>query len=109
MRWLVDLNTRAKSLGQSAEIIGQPVLGIAEYFDNRDAIFLARRSVIGTSPGKRHPQTNGLAFWKFRDPDTGTLSDFDQLRKEHLNRPLISDDPPSRPRVKSTAIQSANS
>lgn len=41
---------------------------------------MARKSVIGSPPGRQYPQTNGWTFWKFCDPETGKLIEIDSLR-----------------------------
>jgi hypothetical protein len=49
---------------------------------------IARKSVIGSPPGKPYPQTNGWTFWKFRDSETGKLIEIDVLRQKYLKRRL---------------------
>ena len=41
---------------------------------------VARASIIGTPPGRKHPQTNGWTFWRFRDSD-GLVKRLDVLRQ----------------------------
>jgi len=45
---------------------------------------MARKSVIGAPPGRQYPQTNGWNFWKFRDAETGKLTEIDVLRQKYL-------------------------
>ena len=45
---------------------------------------MARKSVIGSPPGRQYPQTNGWTFWKFCDPETGKLIEIDALRQKYL-------------------------
>jgi hypothetical protein len=49
---------------------------------------MARKSVIGSQPGRPYPQTNGWTFWKFRDSETGKLIEIDVLRQKYLKRRL---------------------
>ena len=49
---------------------------------------MARKSVIGSPPGKPYPQTNGWTFWKFRDSETGKLIEIDVLRQKYLKRKI---------------------
>jgi len=44
---------------------------------------MARASVIGVSPGRKYPQTNGWTFWRYRDP-SGKLKDMDEVRQRHV-------------------------
>ena len=43
---------------------------------------MARASVIGVSPGRKYPQTNGWTFWRYRDP-SGKLRDIDEVRQRY--------------------------
>jgi predicted type IV restriction endonuclease len=45
---------------------------------------MARKSVIGSPPGRSFPQTNGWTFWNYRDSETGELRELDYLRKQYL-------------------------
>ena len=47
---------------------------------------MARKSVIGPSPGRRYPQTNGWTFWRFRDTESGDTEEIDALRQQYLKR-----------------------
>lgn len=49
---------------------------------------MARKSVIGSPPGRPYPQTNGWTFWKFTDAETGMQIEIDVLRKKYLRRRL---------------------
>lgn len=49
---------------------------------------MARKSVIGSPAGKPYPQTNGWIFWKFRDSETGKLTEINVLRQKYLKRSL---------------------
>ena len=50
---------------------------------------VARKSVVGSPPGRDFPQTNGWIFWQFRGPD-GTLRVLDDLRREFHERKVVS-------------------
>jgi len=60
------------------------------------AASMARKSIIGTSSGKRYPQTNGWTFWKFRDAETGKSSDLNSIRQRYL-RSRSADPAPTAP------------
>lgn len=47
---------------------------------------MARKSIIGTQPGRKYPQTNGWTFWKYRDLGTGRLHEVDHLRQQYLQQ-----------------------
>jgi hypothetical protein len=42
---------------------------------------MARKSIIGTPPGRPYPQTNGWTFWRIRGND-GSLQTLDELRRK---------------------------
>ncbi|MDP8923167.1 MAG: type I restriction enzyme HsdR N-terminal domain-containing protein [Chloroflexota bacterium] len=44
---------------------------------------VARATVVGTPPGRSHPQTNGWIFWQFRDSD-GQLKRLDILHQRYF-------------------------
>lgn len=44
------------------------------------AAAMARKSTIGTRPGRKYPQTNGWTFWRVRDVD-GKMITVDVLRQ----------------------------
>jgi hypothetical protein len=50
---------------------------------------VARKSIVGSPPGRVFPQTNGWTFWQFRSPD-GTLRVLDELRREFHERKVVS-------------------
>ena len=43
----------------------------------------ARKTIVGTPPGKKYPATNGWTFWQFKDSD-GQLREIDFLRQRYL-------------------------
>src|SRR5215211_3397 len=45
----------------------------------------ARKTIIGAPEGRKYPQTNGWAFWKYHDKETGKLEEIDVLRQRYLN------------------------
>jgi hypothetical protein len=49
------------------------------------AASFARKSIIGAPEGREYPQTNGWAFWKYHDKETGKLEEIDVLRQRYLN------------------------
>lgn len=46
---------------------------------------MARKSIIGSPPGRPYPQTNGWSFWYCRIPDTGELVPIDSIRRQYLS------------------------
>lgn len=48
------------------------------------AAAMARKSVIGSPPGRKYPQTNGWIFWQYRNQETGRLEEIDTLRQRFL-------------------------
>jgi hypothetical protein len=65
---------------------GRVVFGGEGYDSLSTAAGVARKSVIGAPPGRPYPQTNGWTFWKYSDPETGTLEEIDLLRQRYLAR-----------------------
>lgn len=63
---------------------GRVAFGGQTYDSLSTAGGMARKSVIGAPAGHSYPQTNGWAFWQFRDPKTSQLRDMDSLRQEFL-------------------------
>jgi hypothetical protein len=49
------------------------------------AASFARKTIIGAPEGRKYPQTNGWAFWKYHDRETGKLEEIDVLRQRYLN------------------------
>jgi hypothetical protein len=45
---------------------------------------MARKSVVGTPPGRAYPQTNGWTFWMYRDVASGELRSIDFLRQQYV-------------------------
>jgi hypothetical protein len=50
---------------------------------------MARKTVMGDTPGRAYPQTNGWTFWEFRAGD-GSLRQLDTLRQEQFERKVVS-------------------
>jgi len=50
---------------------------------------VARKSVVGSPPGREFPQTNGWTFWQFRSSD-GNLRVLDELRRQFHERKVVS-------------------
>ena len=65
---------------------GRVVFDSEGYDSLSTAAGIARKSVIGAPPGRLYPQTNGWTFWKYADPETGTLEEIDLLRQRYLAR-----------------------
>jgi hypothetical protein len=63
---------------------GRVAFGGQSYDSLSTAAGMARKSVIGATPGRPYPQTNGWTFWQFRDPKTGDLREVDSLRQAFL-------------------------
>jgi hypothetical protein len=47
---------------------------------------MARKSIIGSMPGRPYPQTNGWQFWKILNSTTGKLEEIDTIRQQFLKR-----------------------
>jgi hypothetical protein len=47
---------------------------------------MARKSVIGTRPGRRYPQTNGWTFWQYVDQTANKLREIDFLRRQYMSK-----------------------
>ena len=50
---------------------------------------MARKSVPGSPPGRRYPQTNGWTFWEVRATD-GTRRPLDAFRRELHERKIVN-------------------
>jgi hypothetical protein len=50
---------------------------------------MARKTIMGETPGRAYPQTNGWTFWEFRASD-GSLRPLDTLRRELHERKVVS-------------------
>lgn len=50
---------------------------------------MARKSIVGDTPGRAYPPTNGWTFWEFRASD-GSQRQLDTLRREVHERKVVS-------------------
>ena len=64
---------------------GRVSFGGETYNSPSVAAAMARLSVLGPTPGRKYPQTNGWAFWQFRDQD-GRLRELHVLRERLVAR-----------------------
>ena len=64
---------------------GTAVFDGAEYSSPSTAAGMARRSVVGSPPGRKYPQTNGWTFWRFTDA-AGAEHTIDDLRQRYIKR-----------------------
>ncbi len=82
-----ELRTKYKGRELSGRIEpdGRVSFGDETYNSVSVAAAMARRSVIGTPPGRKYPQTNGWTFWRFKDSD-GALRKLSVLRERFLAR-----------------------
>jgi predicted type IV restriction endonuclease len=83
----LEKNYKGVQVNGTIQKDGTVVLGGISYDSLSTAGGMARKSIIGSTPGRPYPQTNGWTFWKFRDPESGKLMEIDVLRKKFLNRP----------------------
>jgi hypothetical protein len=49
---------------------------------------MARKSVVGSPPGRACPPTNGWTFWEYRMGD-GELHQLDNLRRQFHERKVV--------------------
>lgn len=64
------------------------MVGKDSYDSLSTAAGMARKAIIGETPGRRYPQTNGWTFWQIRQGD-GTLRELDALRRELHERKVV--------------------
>lgn len=81
----LDLEHRYKGTDLTARIEGPDrIMFAGQAYDSLStAGGIARRSVVGSPPGRAYPQTNGWTFWRFRDSD-GSLVMVDVLRQRFI-------------------------
>lgn len=82
----MGLEKKYKSVHLEATIVegGQVVWDGSTYDSPSTAAGMARKSVVGAPEGRPYPQTNGWAFWQYRDAETGRLQYIDNLRQQYL-------------------------
>jgi len=49
---------------------------------------MARKSIVGSPPGRDYPQTNGWTFWQYRRTD-GALHQLDDVRRQFHERKVV--------------------
>ncbi len=79
----LDLEHRYKGAHLTARIEGADSITFAgEAYDSLStAGGMARKSIVGSPPGRPYPQTNGWTFWEYRTSD-GALRQLDHLRRQ---------------------------
>jgi len=50
---------------------------------------MARKTIMGETPGRAYPQTNGWTFWEFQAVD-GSRRQLDTLRRELFESKVVS-------------------
>ncbi len=87
----LDLEHRYKGAELTARIEGASrVVFAGQPYDSLSlAGGMARKSIVGSPPGRDYPQTNGWTFWQYRRTD-GTLGLLDDLRREFHERKIVS-------------------
>ena len=71
-------------LEATIEVDGRVSFAGEKYDSLSTAGGMARKSVIGAPPGRAYPQTNGWAFWLYRDAASGERRSIDDLRQKYL-------------------------
>ena len=56
---------------------------------------MARKSVVGSPPGRDYPQTNGWTFWRYLRAD-GSLGSLDELRRQLHEGKVVNLETPRR-------------
>jgi hypothetical protein len=77
----VERTYKGENLSATIEGADRIIVGAVPYDSLSTAAGMARKSVIGETPGRPYPQTNGWTFWQFRGPD-GELRELDALRRQ---------------------------
>jgi hypothetical protein len=86
----LDLEHRYKGAELTARIEGPDRIVFAgqAYDSVSTAGGMARKSVVGSPPGRAYPQTNGWTFWEYRTDD-GALLQLDDLRRQFHERKIL--------------------
>jgi hypothetical protein len=86
----LDLEHRYKGTGLVARIEGPDrIVFNGQVYDSvSTAGGMARKSVVGSPPGRAYPQTNGWTFWEYRTTD-GALRLLDDLRRQLHERKVV--------------------
>jgi hypothetical protein len=85
-----DIETRYKGQLLSAVIEGDgSVTWSGDRYESLSlAGGMARKSIVGSPPGRDYPPTNGWTFWRYRHED-GKLRPVDELRRELYERKVV--------------------
>jgi hypothetical protein len=87
----IERQYRGTVLRARIEGAGRIVFGGAAYDSLSTAGGMGRKAVVGETPGRPYPQTNGWTFWQYRAGD-GTLHPLDELRRDLFERKVVSID-----------------
>ena len=87
----IERQYRGTDLRARIEGADRIVFGGAAYDSLSTAGGMARKTVVGETPGRPYPQTNGWTFWQYRAAD-GTLHPLDELRRDLFERKVVSID-----------------
>ena len=85
----IEHRYRGTQLAARIEDASRIVFEGAVYDSLSTAGGIARRSIVGSPPGRDYPQTNGWTFWQYRRTD-GTLGLLDDLRREFHEGKIVS-------------------
>lgn len=84
----LEVRYRGKELSARIERPARIVFDGQPYDSLSTAGGMARKSVIGSPPGRAYPQTNGWTFWRCRRAD-GSLGMLDELRRQLHERKVV--------------------
>ncbi len=87
----IERQYRGTDLRARIEGADRIVFGGAAYDSLSTAGGMGRKTVVGETPGRPYPQTNGWTFWQYRAGD-GTLHALDELRRDLFERKVVSID-----------------
>ena len=84
----IELKRRYKKTNLKANIQadGKVIFDGESYDSLSTAAGMARKSVIGATPGRKYPQTNGWTFWQYHDQQIGHLEEIDTIRQRFLEK-----------------------
>jgi hypothetical protein len=77
----LEVTYKGRRLTAQVEIDGSVTWDGQRFESLSTAAGMARRSVIGSPPGREYPQTNGWTFWRYRDAG-GQIRPLDGLRRQ---------------------------
>jgi predicted type IV restriction endonuclease len=80
----IERDYKGKHLVAVIQPDGKIQFGGETYDSLSTAAGMARKTVIGSPPGRSYPQTNGWTFWQYRDAATGEPRELDLLRKQYV-------------------------